>query len=47
MSYDDIIAEIKSNLTGNKDNDKDYIINQFRFSTQRKSIWNLADCFGI
>ena len=46
MSYDNIIAEIKSNLTGNKDNDKDYIIS-LRFSTQRKSIWNLADCFGI
>lgn len=30
MSYDNIIAEIKSNLTGNKDNDKDYIINQFK-----------------
>lgn len=24
------LAEIKSNLTGNKDNDKDYIINQFK-----------------
>ena len=30
MSYDDIIAKIKSDLTGNKDNDKDYIINQFK-----------------
>lgn len=47
MSYDNIIAEIKSNLTGNKDNDKDYIINQFKVFNSRKSIWNLADCFGI
>lgn len=30
MTYDDIIAEIKSNLTGNADKDKAYLIKQFK-----------------
>ena len=29
MSYDDIIAKIKSDLTGNTDKDKAYLIKQF------------------
>ena len=39
MTYDDIIAEIKSNLTGNADKDKAYLIKQFKM--HKKSIKKL------
>ena len=45
MSYDNIIAEIKSNLTGNKDNDKDYIINQFKVFNSKEFHLELGRLF--
>ena len=36
MSYDDIIAKIKSDLTGNTDKDKAYLIKQFKIHNSKE-----------
>lgn len=36
MTYDDIIVEIKSNLTGNTDKDKAYLIKQFKIHNSKE-----------
>lgn len=37
MSYDDIIAKIKSDLTGNTDKDKAYLIKQFKIHNLKEN----------